>query len=70
MSLTFGEVLKKKVSGDKLTYEIQNICTVEGDGQTFIAFRCLYSKKTMAHIRLDRIAKVAPKRLEADPQGE
>jgi hypothetical protein len=69
MSLTFGEVMKKKVSGDKATYDIQNICLVEGDGKTFIAFRCIHSKKTMAHIRLDRPAKVAEKRLEVDFPG-
>jgi len=69
MNLTLGEVLKKKVSGDKNSYEIQNICIVEGDGQTFISFKCLYSQKTMAHLRLDRPAKVAKKKLEADIPG-
>jgi hypothetical protein len=69
MSLTFGDVLKKKVSGDSASYEIQNLCTVEGDGKTFIAFRCIHSKKTLAHVMLNRSAKVAPKQLEADLPG-
>jgi hypothetical protein len=66
MSLTFSDVLKKKMAGDKSSYEIENLCRLEGDGVTYIEFRCLHTNRTMACISLKRSAKRVEKRLEVD----
>jgi hypothetical protein len=69
MSLTAKDVLQKKLNGDAGTYKLKNLCLVDGDGRTFIEFKCIHSGKTMGLILFKREAEKVEKRLEVDFPG-
>ena len=69
MSLTAKDVIQKKLSGDRESYALKDLCIVAGDGKTFIEFQCIHTRKTMGLISLNRPAEKVEKRLEVDFPG-